>query len=59
MGKTKDRRLKSQPERTSGSISGLLQEEARVGLIPDPRNNFIYSNSMESLKVLKSCLKKS
>lgn len=49
MGKTKDRRLKSQPGRSSGLIPGLLQQEARVGFIAAPRKkkypNYIMDNN--------------
>lgn len=48
MGKNKDRRLKSQPGRSSGFIPGLLQQEARVGFIAAPRKknpNYIMDNN--------------
>lgn len=46
MSNNKGRRLKSQPERSSGSISGLLQQETN-GPIADQRKKIIFTNSIE------------
>lgn len=56
MSNNKDRRLKSQPERSSGSISGSLQQEAN-GPIADQRKKIIFTNSIESMKNLNNMSK--